>query len=113
MMTQEEYVDVLEMRAKGLTFEEIGAELGMHPATISKWCRQGGPPPARTTAAEDRAVTPVWADRLTALRGGHPKQVAHSLFDVRARGGLGGRCCRTQGGGRWRRARYGVPGWVR
>lgn len=32
MMTQEDYVDVLEMRAQGLTFEEIGDELGMHPA---------------------------------------------------------------------------------
>ena len=44
MMTQEEFMDVLAMKRAGMTFEEIGAETGYHPATISKWCRDGGPP---------------------------------------------------------------------
>jgi IS30 family transposase len=48
MMTQEEFMDVLAMKRAGMTFTEIGAQTGYHPATISKWCREGGPPAART-----------------------------------------------------------------
>ena len=50
MMTQEEYMDVLAMRRQGMSFVEIGEATGYHPATISKWVREGGPPPARTVA---------------------------------------------------------------
>ena len=46
MMTQEEFMDVLAMKRAGMTFVEIGALTGYHPATISKWCREGGPPAA-------------------------------------------------------------------
>lgn len=46
MLTQEEYVnDVLALRRQGLTIAEIAAEVGYHPATVSKWLRAGGPPP--------------------------------------------------------------------
>jgi len=44
MMTQEEFMDVLAMKRAGLTYAEIGAQTGYHPATISKWCKDGGPP---------------------------------------------------------------------
>lgn len=48
MLTQEEYVnDVLALRRQGLTIAEIAAEVGYHPATISKWLRAGGPPAQR------------------------------------------------------------------
>ena len=47
MMTQEEFMDVLAMKRQGMSFKEIGDELGYHPARISKWVRGGGPPPAR------------------------------------------------------------------
>ena len=36
MMTQEEFMDVLAMKRAGMTFTEIGAQTGYHPATISK-----------------------------------------------------------------------------
>ena len=48
MMTQEEFMDVLAMKRRGMSFKEIGDELGYHPATIAKWVKAGGPPPART-----------------------------------------------------------------
>ena len=49
----------------GCRIVEIGEATGYHPATISKWCRDGGPPPARQVAVEERVVDAVWADRLT------------------------------------------------
>jgi predicted transcriptional regulator len=42
-MTQEEFMDVLAMKRAGMTFTEIGAQTGYHPATISKWCQGGWP----------------------------------------------------------------------
>jgi DNA-binding NarL/FixJ family response regulator len=39
MMTQEEFMDVLAMKRQGMSFKEIGEELGYHPATIAKWVK--------------------------------------------------------------------------
>jgi len=41
MMTQEEYMDLLALRRQGNTIGEIAEKLGYHPATISKWLRDG------------------------------------------------------------------------
>ena len=82
MMTQEEFMDVLGMRRQGLSFKEIGDELGYHPATIAKWVKAGGPPTARTVDDEDRVVDAVWADRLLSLLIGNPKLLAKSLFEI-------------------------------
>jgi transcriptional regulator with XRE-family HTH domain len=90
MMTQEEYMDVLAMRRRGMSFKEIGDELGYHPATISNWVRNGGPPPARTVDAADRVIDVVWADRLTALLVGNPDLLAKSLFEIIAAEGFVG-----------------------
>jgi transposase len=82
MMTQEEFMDVLGMRRQGLSFKEIGDDLGYHPATIAKWVKAGGPPPARTVEEVDRVVDEVWADRLLSLLIGNPKLLAKSLFEI-------------------------------
>ena len=43
MLTQEEYVHrVLELKRQGWSVTEIAAEMGYHPATVSKWLKQGG-----------------------------------------------------------------------
>ena len=48
MLTQEEYVQrVLELQRQGWSMKEIAAEVGYHPATVSKWLKAGGPPAAR------------------------------------------------------------------
>ena len=110
MMTQEECMDVLAMKRQGMSFKEIGEELGYHPATISKWVKDGGPPAARTVAEEDRVVDPVWADRLTALLVGNPDLLATSLFEIVSAEGFAGsypsvvRWVRDQRGPRFRRA---------
>jgi hypothetical protein len=82
MMSQEEFMDVLAMRRQGMSFVEIGDENGSHPATISKWLREGGPPPARTVAEQDRVVDRRWADRLNELLLGNQHLLATSLFEI-------------------------------
>ena len=110
MMTQEEFMDVMAMKRQGMSFKEIGDELGYHPATIAKWCKAGGPPPARTVEDKDRVVDPVWADRLTALLVGNPKLLATSLFEIVSAEGFTGsyptvaRWVRAQRGPRFRAA---------
>ena len=110
MMTQEEFMDVLAMKRQGMSGKEIGDELGYHPATIAKWVKAGGPPPARTLDEKDRVVDPVWADRLTELFVGNPKLLAKSLFEIVAAEGFEGsypsvvRWVREQRGPRFRRA---------
>jgi transposase len=110
MMTQEEYMDVLAMRRQGLSYVEISEATGYHPATISKWVKDGGPPPAREMADEDRVVDPVWADRLNALLVGNPRLLATSLFDIVKAEGFAGsypsvaRWVNEQRGPRFRRA---------
>jgi transposase len=110
MMTQEEFMDVLAMRRQGMSYVEIGEQLGYHPDTISKWCKAGGPPAARTVPDQARVVDPVWADRLTELLVGNPKLLATSLFEIVAAEGFTGsyptvaRWVREQRGPRFRRS---------
>ena len=103
-------MDVLAMKHAGLSYVEIGAATGYHPATISKWCRDGGPPPARVLGDEARVVDPVWGDRLGSLLVANKNLLATSLFEiVRAEGFDGSyptvaRWVRAQRGPRFRRA---------
>jgi len=110
MMTQEEFMDVLAMKRQGMSFKEIGEKLGYHPATIAKWVKAGGPPPARTVAEADRVIDAVWADRLTELLVGNSKLLATSLFEIISAEGFEGsypsvvRWVRSQRGPRFRRS---------
>lgn len=103
-------MDVLAMKRQGMSYVEIGDELGYHPATIAKWVKAGGPPPARSVDERDRVVDPVWADRLTALLVGNPKLLAKSLFEIISAEGFEGsypsvvRWVREQRGPRFQRA---------
>ena len=103
-------MDVLAMRRQGMSFKEIGDETGYHPATISKWVREGGPPPARTVADEERVIDPRWADRLNELLVGNRLLLATSLFEIISAEGFDGsyptvaRWVREQRGPRFRRA---------
>jgi transposase len=110
MMTQEEFMDVLAMKRAGMTFEEIAEATGYHPATISKWCKNGGPPAARTIDDTRRVVDPRWADRLGALLTANKNLLATSLFEIVRVEGFDGsyssvaRWVRDQRGPRFRRA---------
>ena len=64
MMTNEEYQQVIALRAQGLTIKETARRLGYHPATISKWIRAGGPPDARVAPSANRVLDSRWAQRV-------------------------------------------------
>ncbi len=68
MMNQEEYMqDIKPLRKQGWTLEEIGEHTGYHPATISNWLKNGGPPPARAGPGSPRGITPGIAESHQAL----------------------------------------------
>ena len=61
MMNQEDFVKLANLRRQGWTIREIAAETGYHPATISKWLREGPPPTlglSAAAAAEFRFAVP-------------------------------------------------------
>jgi len=110
MLTQEEYMDVLALKRQGWTNAEIADELGYHPATISKWIRNGGPPGQRAVAPSERVIDDRWAARIAALIAPPSRLLATSVFEtVRAEGFAGSypsvaREVRRQRGPRFRRA---------
>ena len=83
MLTQEEYVHrVLELARQGWTITEIAAEVGYHPATVSKWLKLGGPPPARAVSPAERVVDGRWATRIDELIAPPSKLLATSVFEI-------------------------------
>ena len=110
MLTQEEYMDVLALKRQGWTIAEIAEELGYHPATISNWIRNGGPPAMRAVTPSERVIDERWAARIAALIAPPSRLLATSVFEtIRAEGFTGSypsvaREVRRQRGPRFRRA---------
>jgi transposase len=92
MMTQEEYVnEVLALKRQGRTIREIADELGYHPATISKWLRDGGPPAARSIDPAERVIDERWAERIGQLVAPPAdKLLATSVFAIISAEGFDG-----------------------
>ena len=109
MLSQEEYMDLLALRRQGLTITEIARQLHYHPATVSKWLKDGGPP-ARRTMADHLVVDQRWAARLDELLAANPKLLSTSLFEILAAEGFVGsypsvvRAVRERRGPRFRAA---------
>jgi transposase len=92
MMTQEEYVSgVLALKRQGKTISEIADELGYHPATISRWLRDGGPPAARSIAPAERVIDERWEERIRQLvEPPADKLLATSVFEIISAEGFDG-----------------------
>ena len=67
MMTEEEYMDVVALARQGWTITEIATAVGHHPATVSHWLKNGGPPPKRQTDPTLLVVNGYWAGRITEI----------------------------------------------
>lgn len=67
MMTQEEYMDVKALRAAGWTIKQIAEHVGYHPATVSWWLKNGGPPEKRQAPAGDPVIDERWRARIAGL----------------------------------------------
>ncbi len=77
MMTQENYVKIKDLHAQGWTVVEIARETGFHPATVSKYLKQGPPPERR--AGEASVMTDRWLERIEAIVEKWPRMQAVSI----------------------------------
>ena len=103
-------MDVLKLRHEGFTINEIADELGYHPATISRWIKEGGPPQARDLDRSELVIDEHWSDRIHALLEANPRLLATSVTAIIAAEGFLGsyptvsRHVRSLRGPRFRRA---------
>lgn len=82
MLTQEEYMDLLELRRQGLTVAEIAQQLGYHRTTIGKWLKAGGPPSKRATGPERVVLGEGWKARIDQMLAAQPALLATSIYDL-------------------------------
>jgi transposase len=75
-------MDLVRLHDQGLTFKEIGAELGYHPQTIAEWHRNGGPPAKRALPDAERVLNVWWRDRIEELLAAKPRLLATSIFEI-------------------------------
>ncbi len=66
-MTQEEDMKVKVLHAGGWTIKQIVDHLSFHPATVSSWLRNGGPPPERTIPENELVIDERWRARVARL----------------------------------------------
>ena len=72
---------VQDLHKQGWTITETAAETGFHPATISKYLKQG--PPQRRTVPDDALVMNAhWRNRITTTLVTYPRLLAISLFHL-------------------------------
>ncbi len=64
MMTQEEYMDVMALHREGWSIKNIADAIGRHPATVSGWITNGGPPAKREVKAIDPVIDERWAKSI-------------------------------------------------
>ena len=82
MMTQEEYMNVKALHAGGWTIKQIAKHLGFHPATVSWWLKNGGPPPKRSVPADDLVIGPQWQARIAQLLAHNADLQGSSIYRV-------------------------------
>ena len=80
MMNQETYVNIKDLREQGWTLEEIAEETGFHPATISKYLKQGPPPEKRVVPESAKVMNGRWSERVATLIEEHPRLLGISVF---------------------------------
>jgi transposase len=82
MMTQEEFMNVKVLHAAGWSIVQIAERVGYHPATVSAWLRNGGPPGKRQTPVEQMVVDERWRARVAGLLGQNAQLQASSIMRV-------------------------------
>ena len=90
MMNQESYVNIKSLREQGWTLEEIAAETGWHPATISRRLKQGPPAARRPVPDGAKVMDAHWSERVRALVAAHPRLLGISVFGCLAAEGFCG-----------------------
>jgi transposase len=82
MMTQEEYMNVKALHAGGWSIKQIAEHLGFHPATVSSWLKNGGPPPKRTVPVNELVIDERWRARVAQLLAHNSELQGSSVMRV-------------------------------
>ncbi len=90
MMNQETYVNMKELREQGWTITEIAAETGFHPATISKYLKQGPPAVKRPVPDSSKVMNAHWSEKVQTLIAAHPRLLGISVFRCLQAAGFSG-----------------------
>jgi transposase-like protein len=85
MLSQEEFLDELELHRRDWPIDQIAVEVGQHPQTVSKWIRAGGPP-ARRAPVTDPVIDERLRGRIDELLAKNRQLKATSIVWLRARG---------------------------
>jgi len=75
-------MNVKALRAAGWTIKQIAEHLDYHPATVSSWLRNGGPPPKREAPAEELVIDERWQARIGRLLGHNANLQGSSIMRV-------------------------------
>lgn len=81
MMNQETYVKVHELRKQGWTLDEIAAETGFHPSTISQHLKAEGPPAGWQVPDSALVMNAFWKQRIATLIDTYPRLLGVSVFN--------------------------------
>ena len=81
MIDQETYVRIHELHRQGWTCNEIAAEMGLHPSTVSKYLKADGPPTARQVPDELLVMNAFWKQRIATLIDAYPRLLGVSVFN--------------------------------
>ena len=83
-------MNVKALHAGGWTIKQIAEHLGFHPATVSWWLKNGGPPPKRSVPAEDLVIGPRFQARIAQLLAHNAQLQGSSIHRVLAAEGYEG-----------------------
>jgi lambda repressor-like predicted transcriptional regulator len=72
---------VHELRKQGWTLDEIAAETGFHPSTISQQLKADGPPTKRQVSDEVLVMNAFWKERIATLIGTYPRLLGISVHN--------------------------------
>ena len=72
---------VHELRKQGWTLDEIAAETGFHPSTISQQLKADGPPTKRQVPDEVLVMNAFWKERIATLIGTYPRLLGISVHN--------------------------------
>ncbi len=82
MMTREEFMRVQTLHAAGWTIRQIAEHVGYHPATVSGWLKNGGPPSTRRAPAAEVVIDERWRARIAGLLAQNAQLQASSIMRV-------------------------------
>ena len=62
MLNKEDWMYINTERDKGVYIKDIAAELGVHPKTVSRALRRGGPPSGNRPGARKSKLDPYYVN---------------------------------------------------